>query len=344
MKKKMLAALLALCMILSLGTAALADEERNDYQLTAEEMEALSEALGGLDPMDVDNAFFHIILTYEQTSKSQACTYADAIADVLAADEDNSPADQLVAMFGIGDEEELEAVTAISDWLEEQKMDEEQTAAFFQSLSDGMNWPTDAYEALSEELFPTEADPAAPIEFDVDPANTDENGAVIGTVTVPADGYYFFSASLSPMGEVTEFTFTSDLPIQTDGAAIPLDELSTGLQYVSAVVELTAGDYTVAVGDAYYSAELIPVQTVDSLEGEFAPDSVYVCPLAEPVTVTFTADSMLYSSFYGGAEGGFLQNLAPDAERSEEVTVEFPAGVAVIDASDGIFTVTGTAS
>ena len=487
MKKRMLATLLALCMVLSLGAGALAtEEELNDYQLTGPEMAALSEALGGSDRMDVDNAFFHIILTYEQASKSQAFTYADAIADVLAADGDNSPADQLASMFGIGYEEELEAVTAISDWLNEQQMDEDRTAAFFQSLSDGMNWPTDAYEAFAEELFsgreaapaedaaiedggsvsayhltvedvqafadtlgsfdredifhafdlirltvelypstytdaladildggdgdaeqvaanfsigseaqvevvaavsdwieqqqieqdrvegffsslfivddisetfdaldklltgellPAEdaaAVPAEPIEFDVDHLNTDETGAVLGTVTVPADGCYLFTVSLSPMDEDADVTFTSDLPIQTDLAAVPVDELAQGLQYIYAVVELTAGDYTVAVGNAYYSAYLIPVQMVDSLEGRFAPDSVYVCQLAEPVTVTYTADSMLYSRFYGGAEGGFLQDLAPDSETSDVVTVEFPAGLAVIDASDGIFTITGT--
>ena len=486
MKKRMLSALLILSLVLALGAGAFAaEEERNDYQLTASEMAALSEALAGSDSSAVHDAFFHIILTYEQASKSQAFTYADAIADVLAADGDGSAADQLASMFGIGYEEELDAVTAISDWLAEQQMDEERTAAFFQSLSDGMNWPTDAYEAFAEELlsggeaadaapaedgegvsayhltvedaqafadalsgfdvedilhafdlirltvelYPSayadaladildggdgdaekvasdlsigteaqlevvaavsdwieqqqiEADrvedffsslfivddisetfdaldklltgellpaegtavPAEPIEFDVDHLNTDETGAVLGTVTVPADGCYLFTVSLSPMDEDADVTFTSDLPIQTDEAAVPVDELAQGLQYIYAVVELTAGDYTVAVGNAYYGADLIPVQMVDSLEGRFAPDSVYVCPLAEPVTVTYTVDSMLYSRFYGGAEGGFLQDLAPDSETSDEVTVEFPAGLAVIDASDGIFAITGTAS
>ena len=157
MKKRTLAMLLSLCLVLTLGAGALADgEELNVYQLTGSEMAALGEALGGADPMAVDNAFFHIIMTYEQTSKSQAFTYADAIADILAADGDSN-ADALAAMFGIGDEAELDVVTAISDWLAEQQMDEARTAAFFQSLSDGMNWPTDAYEAFAEELLPAKA-------------------------------------------------------------------------------------------------------------------------------------------------------------------------------------------
>ncbi len=347
MKKRMLATLLALSLVLTLGIGALAaEEELNDYQLTGSEMAALSEALGGADSSAVNDAFFHIVMTYEQTSKSQAFTYADAIADVLAADGDSN-ADALASMFGIGYEEELEVVTAISDWLAEQQMDEERTAGFFQSLSDGMNWPTDAYKAFAEELFPAEdaADGSAePIEFDIDPANTDETGAVLGTAAVPADGRYLFSVSLSPMDEAADVTFTSDLPIQTDSAVVPVDELANGLQYIYAVVELTAGDYTVAVGNAYYSADLIPVQMVDSLEGTFEPDSVYVCALDEPVTVTYTVDSMLYTRFYGGAEGGLLQDLAQDSETSAEVTVEFPAGTAVIDASDGIFPITGTMS
>ncbi len=164
MKKRILAMLLALCMILPLGAGALAEGELNAYQLTEPEMAALIEALGGADPMAIGNGFFHIIMTYEQTSKSQAFTYADAIADVLAADGDGSAADSLASMFGIGDEAELEVVTAISDWLNEQQMDEARTAAFFQSLSDGMNWPTDAYEAFAEELFSGRE--AAPAEED----------------------------------------------------------------------------------------------------------------------------------------------------------------------------------
>lgn len=168
MKKRMLAMLLALCMILSLGAGALAEGELNAYQLTEPEMAALVEALGGADPMAIGNGFFHIIMTYEQTSKSQAFTYADAIADVLAADGDGSAADSLASMFGIGDEAELEVVAAISDWLDAQQLDEARTAAFFQSLSDGMNWPTDAYIALVEELLSgggaAPAEDAAPSE------------------------------------------------------------------------------------------------------------------------------------------------------------------------------------
>lgn len=138
MKKRWLATLLALSLVLALGAGAFAEGELNAYQLTGSEMAALSEALGGSDRMDIDNAFFHIIMTYEQTSKSHTFTYADAIADILAADGDSN-ADALASMFGIGYEEELDVVTAISDWLDAQQLDEERTAAFFQSLSDGMN-------------------------------------------------------------------------------------------------------------------------------------------------------------------------------------------------------------
>lgn len=117
-------------------------------------------------------------------------------------------------------------------------------------------------------------------------------------------------------------------------------------------VELAAGDYTVAVGSAYYDAKLIPPQTVDSLEGAFAPGSAYVCTLAEPVTVSFTMDAVDAREihFYGGDAGALLQDLAPalDAQAGQDVTfmVDFPAGVAVIDVSSDLVSgsVTGTVS
>ena len=195
---------------------------------------------------------------------------------------------------------------------------------------------------------------AETIAFDVDPLNMDENGAVLGTVSVPADGYYLFAASLSSMNEAAEFTFSTDLPIQTDGAAIAFDALPTGVlrKNIGAAVELAAGDYTVAVGSAYYDAKLIPPQTVDSLEGSFAPGSAYVCTLAEPVTVSFTMDAIdaKEAHFFGGATGALLQDLSPalDAQAGQNVTfaVDFPAGIAVIDASSDFITgpVTGTVS
>lgn len=309
------------------------------YHLTAEEAQAFADALGGFDVEDIFHAFDLIRLAVELYPS----TYADALADIL--DGEDGDAEQVAANFSIGTEAQVEVVAAVSGWIEQQQIEEDRVEDFFSSLFivDDISETFDALDKLlSGELLPAEdaaAAPAEPIEFDIDPANTDETGAVLGTVTVPEDGYYLFAASLSPMGEATEFAFTSDLPIQADTAAVPFDALANGLQYIYAAVELTAGDYTVAVGDAYYSAELIPVQAVDSLEGAFAPGSVYVCPLAEPATVSFTMDGAdaRETHFLGGDTGALLQDLSPavDAPTGRDVTftVDFPAGIAVIDAS-----------
>ena len=186
---------------------------------------------------------------------------------------------------------------------------------------------------------------AEPVEFDVDPANTDENGAVLGTVTVPADGYYLFTADALPMTHDIQVTFTSDLPIQTESDIVPDGTFSEKWNWyeLRAAVHLTAGDYTVAVGGAMYGADLIPAQTVDSLAGTFADGGVYTCALAEPATVTFTLDANEVKDiyFYGGNDGGLLLPLTPAADGGT-LTVEFPAGVAVIDAHNTYDPVTGT--
>ncbi len=179
--------------------------------------------------------------------------------------------------------------------------------------------------------------PAEPIEFDVDRTNTDENGAVLGTVTVPADGYYLFAADSYPKYEGAQMAFTTDLPVKTESDIVPDWTFSEKWSWyeLRAAVELTAGDYTVAVGEAMYSAELIPAQMVDSLEGTLVKGGVYMCLLSEPMTMTFSVrdNDAGYLNFYGGNEGELLQNLSPEPDGGT-ITVNFPAGIAVVDASD----------
>lgn len=206
---------------------------------------------------------------------------------------------------------------------------------------------TEGVYAAGSDAESGSAGAAEPVEFNVDHTNTDENGAVIGTAAVPADGYYLFTADALPMTSDAPVTFTTDLPIQTESEVVPDGVFSEKWNWyeLRAAVHLTAGDYTVAVGDAMYAADLIPLQTAGSLAGTFAPGGAYVCALAEPVTVTFAMDAndVKDIDFYGGSDGALLLPLTPAADGGT-VTVDFPAGIAVIDAQDIYSPVTGAVS
>ncbi len=192
---------------------------------------------------------------------------------------------------------------------------------------------------------PTAAEPevpdagSEPVVFDgFEFVRDGENMTFQDTATVPADGYYLFYAMEA---EDAPVSFATDLPIQTEPGAVPdwtyTDGYGIGVYELAAAVELTAGDYSVTVGSTdYYSdciAMLTPAQMVDSLAGTFAQGGVYMCVLPEPVTFTMGTGGTGGIAFYSGEEGAFLQALTPEIGGGR-LMVEFPAGLAVIDASE----------
>ncbi len=169
-----------------------------------------------------------------------------------------------------------------------------------------------------------------------------------GTATIQGDGYYFLDVDLTTYWEGDEFTFSSDIPALPDLAALPdwatapvelLPGDWTDETQIHMVTDVASGEYTMTVGNVMCYASFFPVQTVDSLTGDFDGRGVYVCFLDETAQVTYTIDeySAEWVHFYGGAgEDGFLQDLTPEMDLESggpvEVTVQFPAGAAVIDA------------
>ena len=156
---------------------------------------------------------------------------------------------------------------------------------------------------------------------------------------------------LTTYWEGDEFTFSSDIPALPDVSAVP-DWATTPALFsgdetqIYMVTDVASGTYSMTIGNVMCRASFFPLQTVDSLTGEFERRGMYVCFLDEPATVTFTIDkhSVERISFYGGAEkDGFLQVLTPETEAGPdgtmeagpdgtvEMTVQFPAGAAVID-------------
>ncbi len=190
MKKRMLATILVLCMVLSLGIGAYADgdetsdvdpsemewdeflawveendaahghgdtgpseDELNDYSLTEEDMQALADAIGGFDREDIDNAFEYIRLTMDRI----LTTYAEAIADILDGGNGGQGAAEAISADTngfLGSEGQLEAVAAISDWLEQQQISEDRTDDFFLSLFGNTAIDVEGkYEPFMEELL-----------------------------------------------------------------------------------------------------------------------------------------------------------------------------------------------
>lgn len=161
--------------------------------------------------------------------------------------------------------------------------------------------------------------------------------------TIAGDGYYFLNVDLTTYYEGDEFSFSSDIPALPDLAAVP-DWATETVELVGNVDEtkihmvtnVASGEYSMTIGNVMCNASFFPLQTVDSLVGDFTGGGMYVCFLDAPATVTFTInnDSGREVNFYGGAEeDGFLQDLTPDGDTSTgTVTVDFPAGAAVIDA------------
>ena len=190
MKKRTVATLLALCLVLSLGTGAFAagdgtsdvdpsemewdeflewvakndaahghgdagpsEEELNDYALTEEDMQALADAIGGFEREDIDNAFEYIRLTMERL----LTTYPDAITDILDGGNGGPGAAESICADTngyLGTESQLEVVAAVSDWLEQQQISGDRTDDLFLSLFG--NTTTDMegkYESFIEELL-----------------------------------------------------------------------------------------------------------------------------------------------------------------------------------------------
>ncbi len=164
-----------------------------------------------------------------------------------------------------------------------------------------------------------------------------------GTATIQGDGYYFLDVDLTTYWEGDEFSFSSDIPALPDLAAVPdwataPSDFAGEETRIYMVTDVASGTYTMTVGNVMCDASFFPVQTVDSLAGDFEGRGIYVCFLDEPAEVTYTIDeySAEWVHFYGGAgEDGFLQDLTPDMDLGSggpvEVTVQFPAGAAVID-------------
>ncbi len=192
MKKRTLAMLLALCLVLSLGIGAYADgdetsdvdpsemewdeflawveendaahghgdagpseEELNDYHLTEEETKAFADALDGFDREDIFHAFDHIRLTMDLFPT----TYADAIADILDGGDGAAEKVSSDTNGSLGTEAQLEVVAAVSDWIEQQQIDQDRVDDFFWSLFDveDISETFDSIDKLlSGELLPTE--------------------------------------------------------------------------------------------------------------------------------------------------------------------------------------------
>lgn len=189
-----------------------------------------------------------------------------------------------------------------------------------------------------------------PIEF-VNVSDEDDYGITafpgdepaIGSATIAGDGYYFLDMDLTTFYEGDEFTFSSDIPALPDLAAVPdwataPSDFAGEETRIYMVTDVASGTYTMTVGNVMCDASFFPVQTVDSLAGDFEGRGMYVCFLDEPAEVTYTMDeySAGWVHFYGGAEeDGFLQDLTPEMDIESggpvEVTVQFPAGVAVVD-------------
>ncbi len=162
------------------------------------------------------------------------------------------------------------------------------------------------------------------------------------TATIAGDGYYFLNVVLTTYYEGDEFTFSSDVPALPDLAAAPdwataPSDFAGDETRIYMVTDVASGEYTMTIGNVMCDASFFPLQTVDSLAGDFAGGGMYVCFLDAPATVTFTIDSDRGIRFYGGAEeDGFLQDLTPDADTARgTVTIDFPAGAAVIDTHYG---------
>ena len=190
MKKRIVATLLALCMVLGLGVGAFAagdgtsdvdpsemewdeflewvakndaahghgdagpsEEELNDYALTEEDMQALADAIGGFEREDIDNAFEYIRLTMERL----LTTYPDAIADILDGGSGGPGAAESIRTDTngyLGTESQLEVVAAVSDWLEQQQISGDRTDDLFLSLFGNIATDIEGkYEPFMEEIL-----------------------------------------------------------------------------------------------------------------------------------------------------------------------------------------------
>ena len=135
------------------GDAGPSEDELNDYSLTEEDMQALADALDGFDREDIDNAFEYIRLTMDRI----LTTYAEAIADILDGGNGGQGAAEAISADTngfLGSEGQLEAVAAISDWLEQQQISEDRTDDFFLSLFGNTAIDVEGkYEPFMEELL-----------------------------------------------------------------------------------------------------------------------------------------------------------------------------------------------
>ncbi len=332
MKKRMLAALLALCMVLSMGAGAFASEGEEGY------IPFLTES---------GDDYFH---AEEPTTVTMTATVPQDGTYVVitmpmgpSGDEENfSLSSDNAALAFLAEQEPHDLLNGGYWSVELTAGDYAVTAENVRSLGvhlvyvDTSILPAsipEAAERVTAHFRYAREDGTKTSTFRADEpsscemtANVEQEGPYL--VTVDAQG----SETLSLAADGDALAFLDQLEAE-DPSGLGMYEIEK-----TALVELTAGEYTLHVenaGECSVRMELAhPLDAVDGVIGE----GLYVCQLDEAATVNYTVIGLgSVVAFYTGAEQALskAEEVRLIDENSKQQPVTFAPGAAVIDFEGG---------